>query len=359
VAGNEHEIDLFEAMGGSAACRALSVEFYGRVAKDAILRPLFPGKSFRCAIEEFSAFLTQILGGPPEETQKRWWLSLHESHERFRIGPAEREAWMRNMKQALAATKMSEMSDDMRSMLAELFETGSAYVVNSGAPVPAGAEIHGQIRSRWEEQLALDAAVAGIRTGVLVNSPRLQACFARNRSVFAHFVGLLASSSYPALQDHALQELAANPDLAIETYAARTLLHTAASAGNLTAVQWLLAAGVNADVKDQGGHTPLYWLGNGCEGGAEVVRALVRGGANVNACEGVKRCTPLHMAARRGFVAVAEALIECGANIEARDSLGDTPLRRAVNCRRPGVAALLLERGANRHSIGSEGLRGT
>ena len=61
------------------------------------------------------------------------------------------------------------------------------------------------------------------------------------------------------------------------------------------------------------------------------------------------------MAARRGNVEAAEALLDCGANIEARDSLGETPLRRAVNCGRTAVAALLLERGADLHSRGRTG----
>jgi ankyrin repeat protein len=77
-----------------------------------------------------------------------------------------------------------------------------------------------------------------------------------------------------------------------------------------------------------------------------VVRALVRGGAKVDARDGVKRCTALHMAARRDNVEAAEALLDCGADIEARDSLGDTPLRRSVNCGKTAVASLLLSKGA-------------
>lgn len=53
---------------------------------------------------------------------------------------------------------------------------------------------------------------------------------------------------------------------------------------------------------------------------------------------------------------MATALLDCGADVEARDSQGDTPLRRAVNCGRPEVAALLLARGADPHSVGSKGL---
>jgi ankyrin repeat protein len=51
-----------------------------------------------------------------------------------------------------------------------------------------------------------------------------------------------------------------------------------------------------------------------------------------------------------------EALLDCGANLEARDSLGDTPLRRSVNCDRVSVARLLVSRGADVHSKGSKGI---
>jgi truncated hemoglobin YjbI len=45
------------ALGGEDGCKRLSVQFYARVGKDPVLRPLFSGKSLRCATEEFAAFL--------------------------------------------------------------------------------------------------------------------------------------------------------------------------------------------------------------------------------------------------------------------------------------------------------------
>jgi ankyrin repeat protein len=80
--------------------------------------------------------------------------------------------------------------------------------------------------------------------------------------------------------------------------------------------------------------------------GPEIVRELVRAVADVNTHGGVTRATALHMAARRGYVEIARALLVCGASVDARDSKGDTPLQRAINCRRNGLAELLKERGA-------------
>jgi ankyrin repeat protein len=123
-------------------------------------------------------------------------------------------------------------------------------------------------------------------------------------------------------------------------------------------VECLLRLGADPDAQDGGGHTPLYSLANGREAsnGGDVVRALARNGAKVNANDGVKHCTPLHMAARRGNLRIAEALLDCGADIDARDSLGDTPLRRSVNCNKIQVASLLLARGADLRSVGNKGL---
>ena len=62
------------------------------------------------------------------------------------------------------------------------------------------------------------------------------------------------------------------------------------------------------------------------------------------------------MAARRDNVNVIGALLNGGAHNEARDSAGDTPLRRAVNCNKVEAARLLLARGADPHSKGSKAL---
>lgn len=358
-------IDLFKEIGGVAKCRELSTALYARVTNDPILSPLFPGKTHKCAIEEFAAFLSQFLGGSSKDAQRRWWLSLRESHLRYKIGQMERDAWIGHMRKALDDVAMNE---SMREALRKLFEEASSYLVNTGPAVaapkrcPELSGVHTQIGQRWEEQRALDEAVEAFRQSnlprsmAMLASPPLSSCFARNRSLFANFVGVLIGSGNSAMARYAHRILLENPDLAHESYSGRSLLHAASAAGNPPLVEALLKMGVDANITDAGGHTPIYSVCNECAGGGLVVRALIQGGAKVDACDGVKRCTALHMTARRDNVEAAEVLLECGANIEARDSLGETPLRRAVNCGQKRVAALLLAKGADPHSVGSKGI---
>jgi hypothetical protein len=120
----------------------------------------------------------------------------------------------------------------------------------------------------------------------------------------------------------------------------RTLLHLSAGYGCLPVVEKLLALGVDPNVLDTGGHSPLYRAA-GVNGDAAVVRALVDAGGIVDQAGGVSRSTPLHVAARFGNVAVAAALLAAGADTKLKDKTGFTAYDRAVRCRRNEVAKLL------------------
>jgi truncated hemoglobin YjbI/ankyrin repeat protein len=354
---------IYRAIGDSAGCRALATAFYAHVEQDPILRPLFPS-TFKCAIEEFSAFLVQFLGGEGEAAQKRWWLSLRESHERFSIGPRERDAWLGAMTATLADE--SVIADAaVRSELLGFFTHSSAHVVNKGRlPDSAKSPLSGELSVLWEEQVALDEVVGhigspdnGQRCIELLVSPAMQARFARSPAVHASVVALVARSKNPVLHEYVIDQLRRNPTLIHERYKnGRSLLYDAAAAGDGDLVERLLDMGAGNGAGD---HTVLYGLANECSapGASRIVRVLVqRSSARVNAAHGVKRCTALHMAARRGNVEIIGAVLDEGADIEARDSAGETALRRAVNCNKVEAARLLLARGADPHSIGSRAL---
>jgi len=80
-------------------------------------------------------------------------------------------------------------------------------------------------------------------------------------------------------------------------------------------------------------------------GDLETVRALLAGGADVNA-KGWSDWTPLHYAAKRHFD-VVELLLAHGADVNA-DGAGDTPLSLAVLNDKDDIAALLRQHGGRK-----------
>ena len=98
---------------------------------------------------------------------------------------------------------------------------------------------------------------------------------------------------------------------------------------------------------DRFGRTPLHYAA-ALNPNPEVVKLLIKLGADVNARDLLK-FTPLHYAAAfNENPAVTELLIEKGAEIEATDVEGKTPLHvAALNQKNPEVIAVLLKAGAD------------
>ncbi len=94
---------------------------------------------------------------------------------------------------------------------------------------------------------------------------------------------------------------------------------------------------------DETGRTALHWACRGVD--LEVVKALVEKGADVNARDAAA-VTPLHSAASRGHRDAVEFLIAHGARVEAAMSGGSTPLHLAAAKGHRDVAAILLDRNA-------------
>ena len=83
--------------------------------------------------------------------------------------------------------------------------------------------------------------------------------------------------------------------------------------------------------------------------GPAVIRTLVQAGADVNAhCEGGHQETPLHWAASTDDVEALDALVECGADLEAGGSVidGGSALSDAVAFGQWRAARRLVELGA-------------
>ncbi|MCL2010733.1 MAG: ankyrin repeat domain-containing protein [Synergistaceae bacterium] len=83
-------------------------------------------------------------------------------------------------------------------------------------------------------------------------------------------------------------------------------------------------------------------------GEPEEIEKAIQDGANVNGVEDSTGWTGLHIAAyRNDNPEVLRLLLENGADIDAKDENGVTPLILAVSGRKPGNILLLLDRGAD------------
>jgi hemoglobin len=93
---------LYEGAGGMAFFEALVARFYDGVATDPTLRADYPDEDLSGARHRLTLFLAQYWGGPSVYDDERGHPRLRMRHAPFAIGPAERDAWLRVMREAIA-----------------------------------------------------------------------------------------------------------------------------------------------------------------------------------------------------------------------------------------------------------------
>ena len=124
-----------------------------------------------------------------------------------------------------------------------------------------------------------------------------------------------------------------------------SLLHSAAYCGDLEMVQVLLDYGVDVNVLNVIGSTPLdFVLRHYGNASLPAVRFLLDRGADPNVrAQDEGRLTPLHRALRKGRIDIARVLVEHGASVELQDNEGRTPLDVVSGEHRDEMMTLLLE----------------
>ncbi|MBI5387647.1 MAG: ankyrin repeat domain-containing protein [Verrucomicrobia bacterium] len=131
-----------------------------------------------------------------------------------------------------------------------------------------------------------------------------------------------------------------------------TPLQRAAAKGYANVVRFLLANGADMNLAGANEWTALHYATDA--GHRAVVEALLAGKAEVNPAS--SRDSVLHVAAKRGFVKLAELLITNQADVNHRGSGGATPLHAAISSGNRAVAELLLSKGADVRTKDAKGV---
>ena len=137
-----------------------------------------------------------------------------------------------------------------------------------------------------------------------------------------------------------------------------TPLHIASSVGHLENVQVLLDRGAKANAENINGQIPLHLVSQfQLEENSNVTRLFLQLGMDVNTRDSKEQATPLHFASFCGHFEITLALLDHGADVDARNSDDQTPLHRvSLSPRRRlesgykeanRLAQLMLERGAD------------
>ena len=120
-------------------------------------------------------------------------------------------------------------------------------------------------------------------------------------------------------------------------YAGDTALHVAAAAYRANIARDLVARGAVVRARNRRGAEPLHYACDGSPGSKRwdpeaqtaTIECLIAAGANPNATDrsGV---TPLHRAVRTRSAAAVRSLLDAGAHVRQRNGSGSTPLHLAV-----------------------------
>jgi ankyrin repeat protein/truncated hemoglobin YjbI len=411
---------LYERIGAEKVERLVAA-FYARVDSDPVIRPFY-GKTLTCAIHALTAFMTTWLGGP--RVYELRGARLRRRHMPFAVDARARDAWLANMKAAVPELRIP--AAEARLLLTHL-EFDARALVNTGetpkeARCPVGTDrFDARLAEQWNRMAEAENLFDAVSRGDLaLLRSMLPMRLVTHAELMSHALAEWLDPAGRADGRYGRRPKQVKPLEVIETLLAHGDLDSAPDDGNegrfrhlqamieaytgvsrLIGPDWPFHATLRAATRDRftsqverdrscvrllgsRGQTLLHEAAGAGE--AELAAVLIRSGADPDAKEaeghtplyravtgqvarvllaagaaadvssGPTKGTPLHQAARRGCVPVAQALLDHGATIDARDSKGQTPLRRAVNCRQLQIVRLLVRHGADPHAKDRRGV---
>jgi len=118
---------IHRSIGGDEPYYRLVDAFYAGVEGDAVLRPLYP-EDLTGSKRHLALFLIQRTGGHPTYSNERGHPRMRARHMPFKIGLAERDAWLKNMGGALDRTpEFAGHRDEIEAF----FLSFATFLVNS------------------------------------------------------------------------------------------------------------------------------------------------------------------------------------------------------------------------------------
>jgi hemoglobin len=119
---------LYERVGGEPVFRALVHRFYQGVARDPLLRPLYPEEDLGPAEERLTLFLMQYWGGPTTYSDTRGHPRLRMRHAPFRVDALARDRWLHHMREAVEEARLEP--EDERELW-EYLARAAQFMVNA------------------------------------------------------------------------------------------------------------------------------------------------------------------------------------------------------------------------------------
>ena len=136
----------------------------------------------------------------------------------------------------------------------------------------------------------------------------------------------------------------AGADVNVVNSGGYTPLLSAMAGGHIEIAQVLITNGADPNVTTDGGQTALMVAAQA--GNIELTRLILSKNPDLEAVDSYRRTALLLTARESGNTEVAALLIDAGANMNARDRFGGTPLGLAAWRGFAGIVDLLMERGA-------------
>ncbi|WP_236793925.1 globin [Amycolatopsis sp. GM8] len=119
---------FYDAVGGEPTFHKIIARFYAEVATDEVLRPLYPEEDLGPAEERLRLFLMQYWGGPHTYSDRRGHPRLRMRHAPFKIGPMERDAWLRAMR---IGVDEAQLPPELDRQLWQYLEMAAQSMMNS------------------------------------------------------------------------------------------------------------------------------------------------------------------------------------------------------------------------------------